>query len=970
MSQFSAALLLFVISGILGGLPLTGWLVKITAGRNLRQVGTGNVGVSAAFYHGGTLVGVLAVLAEAAKGILAVLLAQALLPQSFWQLLALVALVIGRYYWGRGAGTTNVVWGCVTYDWRVALLIFLVGGISFTILRERQRGRIGVLILLPLIIALLRANAAETVAAMVLSGVLGWIYQHLPDDLDLAAGTAAKGSQTMFKFFRGDRAVLSLDQSLEATRVGNKAATLSQLRRWGYSVPLGWVLPPGDDPEPLIESLFPTVDQPLAVRSSAIGEDTEQASAAGQYRTILGVTSRSALLNAITECQSFYNDPQATQYRQDRGDTSTGGMAVLVQTQIKGVFSGVAFSRDPVSSQAQAVAVECLPGEAKRVVSGRVTPERYQVLVPEAAIHPEGEADVTAAIAALKVEGEPGDVPLSLVREVAWLCREIEQRYHGVPQDIEWTFDGERLWLLQARPITTLLPIWTRKIAAEVIPGVIRPLTWSINRPLTCGVWGSLFATVLGRRVRGLAFEELATLHYGRAYFNASLLGQLFRRMGLPAKSLEFLTRGSPMGKPAPRAMVQNLPGLLRLLDRELGLKRAFIQDRRQLFGPTLQELQQQSVTTLTPAQLGERIEQILRALRAVTGFSILAPLSAALRQNLLRIPDDALDAAANPETAALRSLQAIAADYRGTGPAFIPQLREESWSTLADDPQTAELYQRLCQFLEQYGYLSEVATDIAVPTWREHPQPVFDLLAQLLQAPLPPTAPRQSRRSWQTRVAQARLQLKAEVAIVYNRLLAELRWSFVALEHHWLRSHLLHHPGDIFFLEYAEIKQLLAESADYPPEKMQQLISQRQTDFHQQQQLILIPGVVYGNFPSPIVDEPVRHTAAAMQGIGASPGCCAGPVKVIRNLQALPEIAAGTILVVPYTDAGWAPLLARAGGLISEVGGRLSHGAIVAREYGIPAIMDVDHATQLLQDGQQVRIDGQRGTIEILEDY
>ncbi|HCF28878.1 MAG TPA: pyruvate phosphate dikinase PEP/pyruvate-binding protein, partial [Cyanobacteria bacterium UBA11049] len=106
---------------------------------------------------------------------------------------------------------------------------------------------------------------------------------------------------------------------------------------------------------------------------------------------------------------------------------------------------------------------------------------------------------------------------------------------------------------------------------------------------------------------------------------------------------------------------------------------------------------------------------------------------------------------------------------------------------------------------------------------------------------------------------------------------------------------------------------------------------------------------------------------AYLMQGIGASPGQIEGWVKVLRSWQSLPEIDRETILVVPYTDSGWAPLLARAGGLIAEVGGRLSHGAIVAREYGIPAVMDVDNATQVLQDGQRVRIDGKSGIVEII---
>jgi pyruvate,water dikinase len=127
-----------------------------------------------------------------------------------------------------------------------------------------------------------------------------------------------------------------------------------------------------------------------------------------------------------------------------------------------------------------------------------------------------------------------GQAPNKLIQQVADLTRHLENSFHGIPQDVEWTFDGQQLWVLQSCPITTLMSIWIRRNAAEVIPGVIRPLTWAINRPLTCGVWDDLFTTVLGDRAAGLDFSQTATLHYARSYFNATLLGDLFTRMGLP----------------------------------------------------------------------------------------------------------------------------------------------------------------------------------------------------------------------------------------------------------------------------------------------------------------------------------------------------------------------------------------------------------------------------------------------------
>ncbi|MBD1809112.1 glycerol-3-phosphate acyltransferase [Microcoleus sp. FACHB-SPT15] len=984
LTQVWGSLLIFTVCPLLGGLPLISWITYALTRRRLAQVGTGNVSVSAAFYHGGRWVGILAVLSEAAKGIAAVLLARYFFPtEPAWELIALIALVMGRYQLGKGAGTTNVVWGIIAHDWVAALFVFLMGGVGFTIFRNRTSGRFGVLILLPLILALLHPqDPARIVAAIALGGVLAWIYQKIPDDLDLPSKEGKAESQQMFRFFRGERAIISLDSKLDSSKVGQKAATLSQLKGWGYSVATGWVLPPGDDPEPLIKYLPVSDFEPLVVRSSAIGEDSEEASAAGQYRSILNVTSRPALQEAITQVLASYHDPTAVQYRRDlllrnpskakrvQSKSPEDSMAVLIQKQVQGVFSGVAFSRDPISQQGDAVVIEGLPGDATRVVSGRVTPDHYQVYLQESKLQTNGDSSTTpdSPLPTAQIEGS-GDLPPALIQEVAVLARQLEDRYHGIPQDIEWSYDGQQLWLLQARPITTLQPIWTRKIAAEVIPGLIRPLTWSINRPLTCGVWGEIFTVVLGTRAQGLDFNETATLHYSRAYFNATLLGQIFRRMGLPPESLEFLTRGAKFSKPPTRSTLQNLPGLLRLLGREWSLETDFESDYQKQFAPILSQLTTQPVSILSPTAILERVDGILEQLKRATYYSILAPLSLSLRQAILRVQDTELDNSQTPEVASLRSLTRLAEDTRHLL-RHSPDVYESGaalFANLAEIPDGQSILEQFDQFLDHYGYLSEVATDIAVSTWKEDPRPVRQLFTQLLSYPPPPSA-QPTDQSWKAQLVQARLNLKGRVTEVYSQLLAHLRYSFVALETSWQQSGLLSEAGDIFFLEFSEIRRLIADADQELREKLPQIVEKRRSQLEQHHQLASVPSLFYGNEPpSPLTFSASSHSAQQLQGIGASAGQVEGLVKVLTNLQAVTHIDRQTILVVPYTDSGWAPLLARAGGLIAEVGGRLSHGAIVAREYGIPAVMDIQNATQLLRDGQRVRIDGQRGIVEIL---
>jgi pyruvate, water dikinase len=953
-------LVILIICPLLGGLPLIAWITYALTRKQLSQVGTKNISVSAAFYHGGKFVGILAVLSEALKGVAAVLLSRVFFPDgSSWELLALIALVIGRYWISRGAGTTNVVWGFVVHDPLVAIFVSFFAGISFTILQSRQVVKFGVLLLFPLFVALLHvSDIPRIVGAVALAGLMGWIYTKIPDDMNLPAKDAQTESQAMLEFLRGDSAMVSLDEELDAAIVGEKAATLSQIKRWGYPVPKGWVLAPIDDPELLTEFLQPSELSPLVVRSSAIGEDSEHSSAAGQYETVLNVTSPEALQQAIAQVQASYNHPSAVQYRRDRGLNDTA-MAVLIQQQVQSVYSGVAFSRDPITQQGDAIIIEALPGNATQVVSGKFTPEQYRAFVLE-----------TENSSSVQLEGQ-GRVPQALIKQVAYLAYRLEKRYHGTPQDIEWSYDGQTLWVLQSRPITTLLPIWTRKIAAEVIPGVIHPLTWSINRPLTCGVWGELFSLVLGDRALGLDFTETATLHYSRAYFNASLLGDIFIRMGLPPESLEFLTRGAKLSKPSLQSTWENLPGLGKLLKRELTLEKDFKQDYQKRFIPGLSQLAQEDIDNLEPSKLLARIDFILDLVRQGTYYSILAPLSAALRQAIFRVKDGEIDHSVTPEVAALRSLSTIATDAKQVLLEFEPQ---QVFEQLKQTPEGEKILQEFDELLQDYGYLSEVGTDISVPTWRENPQMIKQMFVQLMQGNEPQSGAKDAINSIfagkrKRSFVQRRVDIKGRVTEVYSRLLAELRWSFVALEKIWLKSGLLKKTGDIFFLNFDEVRRLVGSDDFRLIEELDKLVESRRSQFVQDSEFIQIPLLVYGNTPPHPLAPSALYSDQILQGIGASHGQAEGRVKVLRNLQDVPEIDRDTILVVPYTDSGWAPFLSRAGGLIAEVGGRLSHGAIVAREYGIPAVMDVRGATWLLQDGQRVRIDGSRGIVELSND-
>jgi phosphohistidine swiveling domain-containing protein len=770
----------------------------------------------------------------------------------------------------------------------------------------------------------------------------------------------------------------SLQQTSSPEQLGHKAYRLGQLLKAGFPVPPGWVVPI-DWPHPL--RLPFTFNTAYAVRSSALGEDDERQSAAGKYRTILNVESRKDFEEAVQQVQASY--------AQEKGEKG----AVLIQKMVEAQWSGVLFTRDPIEGLSFYI-LEGSPGIGG-VVSGKETPQRLRIAHKEPAWP--------------KDETSEAFLPKDVVQQLVNYAQRIENFFDGLPQDIEWAWDGTKLWILQTRPITNLVPVWTRKIASEVIPGAIRPLTWSINRPLTCGVWGELFTLVLQERAQGLDFEQTATLHRSHAYFNATLLGDIFRRMGLPEQGLAFLVRGEKFTRPPLKATVQNIPGLWQLIQKERKLEKQFKRDQRQQFTPLIRKLEKIRYEWMDPQELWQQILEIQVVLARATLYNILGPLGFALRNKLFAIPDSWLRSASDtlPEVASIRALTDLAKRARALLPSGMQQ--KAVLLTLEESPEGKALLVELEAWLHQYGYLSEVGTDIAVPTWREQPQTLYDLFATLValepvttpqaqpDTPVDPLQlsivrleeaaiqvvkedaevqavkkekPRTKLDRWRLAQVAPRATLKGSIAEIYARLLAHLRWILVHLEERWVAQGLLAEAGDIFFLEVSEIRQLTQEPDPFDPKPIITLRRQ-QYDHDRQAQ---IPALVYGNIlPEEVEAETLEAEEAdgtkQLQGIPGSPGIKEGTVQIVTSLQGEYTINRETVLVVPYTDAGWSPLLVQAGALISEVGGQLSHGAIVAREYGLPAVMNIPGATQKFQNGQRVRVDGTKGGVFVIEE-
>jgi phosphohistidine swiveling domain-containing protein/glycerol-3-phosphate acyltransferase PlsY len=1047
-------ILLLVGSFGWGCLPLTGWIVRAIAGKDLRATGTGNVGVSAAFIHGGKIAGIAAVLAEIARGILPVLVARICLPDAPEIAIALlVPLVAGRYAIARGGGVTNAVWGVLAFSPPVAvasgisgLLAWYLAGLWWGAGRSRLFASRAGCISTPLWVWVFRQSVTEFLATAGLAGLLLAINLIQGDDMALSR---SEKSEQLF----------SLDDVLDAQVCGNKAARLSQLKRAGFNVLPGFILSPKSGNKhqalsisnDLIQNLKSQIQNRLIVRSSAAGEDGNISSAAGQYQSIGPVVTETELAEAIERCDRSYWTAEAVAYRRQR-QLPDAQIAVLIQPYIDSEIAGVAFTRNPLDGGSQVI-IESAIGGAEAVVGGQVTPVHLEIDFSQPEVL---ENDL--------VRGSNDPITSKeILAELVKVARAIEDFYHGIPQDIEWSWDGEKLWILQSRPITNLQPIWTRTIAAEVIPGAIAPLTWSINRPLTCGVWGEIFRVVLGDRSNDLNFNETATLLGSHAYFNATLLGEIFRMMGLPEQGLEFLVRGQKMGKPPLGKVLPNLPGLWRLVQRERALNAEFKVDRTAIFLPALASLDAkeegrrkkeegrgkkeegigQSSQPMPNAQspmpnpqspipnyqylseLLERAEQIQEWLKPITYYNILGPIGLAIRKAMFRVSDKWLDNNSAPEIASVRALQRLAQKLHQTA---VLQFQEtvsvaELTRVFAETP---ALEVEFLQWLDCYGYLSEVGTDIAVHTWREQPEVYQRLLVNMAleegrrkkeegrgkkeegrrkreevrgkkeeerreevkgnedrgrreeeegrgnkQEEIGKDDLEESRelslsfwQKWRLDKCQERVRVKSEISEIYARLLAHLRWTFLAIEACGLSMGIFEEAGDIFYLEFSEIKDWIRSGANV---SFRDIIQERRKRL-ETDRTRAIPPVVYGNLlpNTQKMAVEIATTTSVMQGIPASIGIVEGVVKICRS--ATVELGENAIAVVPYTDAGWAPLLLGAKAIVAEVGGQLSHGAIIAREYKIPAVMNVAEATTRFQDGQKVRVDGYLGTVELLE--
>ncbi len=693
-------------------------------------------------------------------------------------------------------------------------------------------------------------------------------------------------------------------------RLGGKAAVLRELQSAGFRVP-EFVVSPTD-----FDEVVSRLGTPLAVRSSASAEDGRDTSFAGQFSSFLNLSSANEVEAAVRKCHESLRTPTVIEYCRHNGIAAESlRMQVIVQRMVQPVLAGVAFTVNPTTG-AEEVVIEACEGLADDLLAGRKS-------------------------------ALPNTDPLlrKYASEIAATAREIH-RHFGTPQDIEFAIEDEVFYILQARPITRIgffaeVGEWTNADFRDggVSSTVCSPLMWSLYD----FIWETTLKSCL-REVKLLTDDfQAARMFFGRPYWNLGAVKQCVAKIpGFVERefdndlSVQINYEGDGNCTPL------TLRSLFRVLPIAFGV-RSFLKKQaasaRTLLESDFDKIERQYEPTADDDVDSSFLRLIERDFFATesTYFRTIFALSLAKMDFKMSFPQ-----------ADYSSLVAALPPLRHAAP--VRKMREMA------ERGDSDVTQLLREFRHQY----RLGLDIIQPRWDEDREFVEQLLNNLSGQEAADPRPAYE---------QARAEAVARVPIwkrrSFNRKLDRLR-HFVWLReelrdlssrmYYLIRRHVLEIAerrgigDDIFFMTFREIFE-----DDRSAVKPNREIYESYRNFQ-------APNEIGGRFQF----KPVVCTGA-LQGIGASPGTIRGTARVAGTVEDATQIPAGAILVCPFTDPGWTPVLNRVAGVITETGGLLSHTAVICREFGVPAVLGVPSACQRIVDGSSITIDGSAGTVEIL---
>ncbi|MET8307142.1 rifamycin-inactivating phosphotransferase [Micromonospora sp. NPDC005173] len=750
-----------------------------------------------------------------------------------------------------------------------------------------------------------------------------------------------------------------------------------------------------------------------AVRSSATAEDLPTASFAGQQDTYLNVMGSAAILQHVSRCWASLFTERAVTYRQRNGiDPRSVHMAVVVQQMVFPQVAGVLFTADPVTGNRKVATAEASFGLGEALVSGLVNADAYKVRDGE--IIDKAIATKRLAIHALPTGGtqeqaisseqqeQPALTDAQVVRLVQ-LGRRIEAHFDH-PQDIEWCLVDDDFQLVQSRPITTLFPVpetGDGENHVYVSVGHQQMMTDPM-KPLGLSMW-QLTAMAPMHGAGGRLFVD-ATRALASPASRAGLLEAVGRGDPLIRDALEtVLDRGDfvptlpdqgPAGPPAggSPAPIETDPAIVtELIERSQASIAALRRDIRTKTGPALFDF------LLEAFQEHKRVLGDPLSMQAImAGMESTWWLNDQLQEWLgEKNAADTLTLSAPGNVTSEMGLELLdVADVIRPYPevvAFLQEVEDEGFlDELAKLPGGQEARDAIEAYLDRYGMRCAGEIDITRPRWSERPTTLVPVILDNIRHFEPGARKRrfeQGRQEAQKKEQDVLEHLRAlpdgeRKAEETKRMIDRVR-TFIGYREYpkyaivsryyvykqslleeaerLVQANVLREKEDIFYLTFQELHDVVrTNQAD------DQLIHRRRDAFRSYQ--ALTPPRVLTSEGEGITGAYRRDDVptGALVGLPVSGGIAEGRARVILDM-AEADLEPGDILVTAHTDPSWSPLFVGIEGLVTEVGGLMTHGAVVAREYGLPAVVGVEHATKLLRDGQRIRVHGTDGYIEIL---
>ncbi len=696
--------------------------------------------------------------------------------------------------------------------------------------------------------------------------------------------------------------------------LGNKAANLEWLADRGVRVPRAWVVTSPAD----LSALDIPASGVFAVRSSGLAEDTTASAHAGELLTELDVTS-SGLQASVSRV------------------LASGADAVIVQHMVHPIIaSGVAFSRNPVTGLSDVI-VEAIRSRGDALLAHGADPLRWVSRQGEMVDAPPDAPDLNP-------------VADQVVRETVKLAAEFG------PADLEWVWDGSELWWVQIRPITGIgdVPIFSRRIAKDVLPGLIKPLVWSINVPMVNRAWIRLFTEAIGPN--NLEPEDLARAFAYRAYFDMRAIGDIFEMVGMPRDSLENL-----MGLPGAQGRMR--PGL-RTIGKTprmlwLGLRLATGASRFEAERGRLHEAFVGAAATdlaaLTDEKLAEHADRLASLGEASAYLNIVVPLMEGLVTKRLQRRLDKVGAqldqlaSTDPAWDPRPRIARLADALEHLEPARRARVLGGDLGDL-DDASSAALQ----DVLHHHGYLSENTNDLSVPRWRDVPETVIRLAtsADRTQTGREATLDRRTRgrvRRWR-RWRRLRDAVGATWAFGYGLL----RPVYLEMGRRLVGRGAIGSSDDVFFVERGALVSALLAGG---PPALSPEVERTKAEMEAVADVVM-PETIVGD--SWVPESP--DVTNRMVGVGVSRGRYRGTARFVGRLAEADRLEDGDVLVVEHSDVAWTPLFSRVGAVVSSTGGLLAHSSITAREMGVPCVASVANARIL--DGRTILVDGYTGEV------